>query len=45
MLDCDGLPGQVMARSKALKIPFSADIDPHVIINSRAESRFGCCKY
>lgn len=45
MLDCDRLLWEVMAQAAALTIPFSGAIDPHVVINNRAVSRFGCCKY
>lgn len=45
MLDCDALLRQVMEQAVALGIPFSREIEPGVIINSRAVSRFGCCKY
>lgn len=45
MLDCDGLLRRVMTEAAALKIPYSDRVDPHVKVNSRAVSRFGCCKY
>lgn len=43
--DCDALLRQVMGQAAALKIPFSKAIDPHVIINTRAVTRFGCCVF
>lgn len=45
MLDCDALLLQVMKQAERLGIPFSREIEPKVVINSRAVSRFGCCKY
>jgi len=42
--DVDSLLGQVIAEAKALHIPISKKIEPHVYINTRARSRFGCCK-
>lgn len=45
MLNCDALLQTVMAEAASLKIPFSDQIDPHVTVNARAVSRFGCCKY
>lgn len=45
MNDCDALLRAVMGQAKALSIPFSAHVDPHVTVNARAVSRFGCCKY
>lgn len=45
MWDCDGLLRRVMREAATLKIPFSDRIDPHVKVNDRAVSRFGCCKY
>ena len=45
MNDCDALLKEVMAQAWALGIPLSKSIAPHVRINSRAATRFGCCKY
>ena len=44
MNDCDGLLLRVMEQARALKIPFSPRIEPGVKINTRAVTRFGCCK-
>ena len=35
---------EVIAQARALKIPVSENILPDVSVNSRAKSRFGCCK-
>ncbi len=45
MNDCDALLQAVMRQADALGIPFSKAIDPHVVINRRAATRFGCCRY
>lgn len=45
MNDCDALLGQVMEQAKALKIPFSPLVVPQVVINRRAATRFGCCRW
>lgn len=39
----DELLQQVIAQARALKIPVSKRIDPHVRLNDRAQKRFGCC--
>ncbi|MBQ8611376.1 MAG: SprT-like domain-containing protein [Oscillospiraceae bacterium] len=39
----DLLLARVIAQARALGIPVSARIDPHVRINTRAKKRFGCC--
>lgn len=44
MNDCDRLLTEVMEEARRLGIPFSAEIDPKVVINRRAATRFGCCK-
>lgn len=44
MNDCDKLLIEVMAEARALGIPISTQIEPGVIINRRAATRFGCCK-
>ena len=45
MNDCDALLKRVLWEAAELKIPVSGKISPHVKINGRAASRFGCCKY
>lgn len=45
MNDCDGLLKKVIEQARALRIPVSGNIDPHVRVNSRAVARFGCCRY
>lgn len=45
MHDCDRLLEEVMAQALAVNIPISEQIEPHVEINRRAATRFGCCKY
>lgn len=42
--DCDALLGEVMEEAGRLGIPFSPKIEPKVGINTRAVTRFGCCK-
>ena len=39
----DALLAQVIAQARALGIPVSGRIDPHVRLNARAKKRFGCC--
>lgn len=39
----DGLLSQVLEQARSLGIPVSGRIDPHVKINNRAVTRFGCC--
>lgn len=43
MNDFDALLVQVRDQALALDIPVSGQLDPHVRINRRAVSRFGCC--
>lgn len=43
MNDFDGLLAQVLVQARALDLPVSREIDPHVRVNSRATTRFGCC--
>ena len=43
-MDINKLLKEVIAESKALGIPVSDRISPEVVINSRAKTRFGCCK-
>lgn len=45
MNDCDALLRQVMEQARKLGIPFSPEIEPKVGINTRAATRFGCCKF
>lgn len=45
MNDCDALLRRVMEQARALGIPFSTKIKPGVGINTRAATRFGCCKF
>lgn len=40
----DQLLAQVIAQARALCIPVSPRIDPNVVINTRARTRFGCCR-
>lgn len=44
MNDCDALLREVMAQAAALGIPYSDQIEPRVAVNSRAATRFGCCR-
>ena len=39
----DRLLAQVLDEARALSIPVSAHIEPHVEVNGRARTRFGCC--
>ena len=41
--EVDNLLARVTAQAKAVKIPVSPGIDPHVRLNRRARTRFGCC--
>lgn len=43
MNDFDGLLARVLTQARALHLPISDYIDPHVAVNRRAVSRFGCC--
>lgn len=45
MNDFDALLARVIAQVRALRIPCSSAIVPHVQVNRRAVSRFGCCRY
>ena len=40
----DQLLARVMAQARSLSIPVSRRIDPHVVVNTRARTRFGCCR-
>ena len=35
---------QVVSQARSLSIPVSSKIDPHVTVNTRARTRFGCCR-
>lgn len=39
----DGLLALAVAQARAVKIPVSREIEPHVRLNRRARTRFGCC--
>lgn len=39
----DGLLALAISQARAVKIPVSQEIDPHVRLNRRARTRFGCC--
>ena len=43
MNDFDALLARVLEQARALRIPVARNIDPHVRINRRAVTRFGCC--
>ena len=43
MNDFDGLLARVIEQARGLQIPISERIDPHVRVNRRAVTRFGCC--
>lgn len=45
MNDCDGLLREVAEQARALGIPISDRIAPHVAVNRRAVTRFGCCRF
>lgn len=40
----DFLLSQVIKQARSLNIPVSRRLSPHVVINPRAKSRFGCCR-
>ena len=40
----DALLAQVIGQARSLGIPVARTIDPHVVINTRARTRFGCCR-
>ena len=44
MNDFDALLARVAGQAMALGLPVSRRIDPHVAVNRRAVTRFGCCK-
>lgn len=35
---------QVISQARSLSIPVSKNIHPHVTVNTRARTRFGCCR-
>ena len=43
MNDFDALLARVAGQARALGLPVSRRIDPHVAVNRRAVTRFGCC--
>ncbi|MGN8875243.1 SprT-like domain-containing protein [Pseudoflavonifractor sp. HCP28S3_F10] len=43
MNDFDALLRAVLAQARSSGIPVSSAIDPHVVVNTRALTRFGCC--
>ncbi len=44
MYDLDSMLQEVVAQARAVGIPVSRKILPHVVVNGRAKTRFGCCK-
>lgn len=40
----DDLLAEIVALARDAGVPVSACIDPHVAVNSRARTRFGCCR-
>ena len=42
--DFDRLFAAVKQQAAAAGIPFAKNIDPHILINTRAKSRFGLCR-
>ncbi len=45
MNDCDALLQAVTKQARALGLPVSEKTAPHVVINSRTVTRFGCCRF
>ena len=43
MNDFDALLARVVDQARAARIPAARNIDPHVRVNRRAVTRFGCC--
>ncbi len=39
----DGLLALAISQARAVRIPVAREIDPHVRLNRRARTRFGCC--
>lgn len=44
MNDCDALLRAVAEEIRRLGIPLSTEVEPHVEIDSRSATRFGCCR-
>ena len=42
--DLDALLARVLAQARAIGIPVSRRVDPHVALNRRSTGRFGCCR-
>lgn len=42
--DPDLLLAQVISQARSVSIPVSGRIDPHVAVNPRPRTRFGCCR-
>lgn len=40
----NALLAQVIAQARSISIPVSRSIDPDVVVNTRARTRFGCCR-
>lgn len=40
----DALLAQVIGQARLMGIPVARAIDPHVAVNTRARTRFGCCR-
>lgn len=40
----DELLAQVIGQARSLGVPVARSIHPHVVINTRARTRFGCCR-
>lgn len=40
----DTLLAQVIAQARSIAIPVSRQICPNVVVNTRAKTRFGCCR-
>lgn len=43
MNDFDALLARAVDQARAVRIPAARNIDPHVRVNRRAVTRFGCC--
>lgn len=43
-LPLDALLARVMSQARAIGIPVSDRVDPHVVLGRRATGRFGCCR-
>lgn len=40
----DALLALVLEQARSLSVPVSGNIDSHVVVNTRARTRFGCCR-